>query len=250
MTMTGIPSVVGSLKKNRSVVEELASSMQKEMAIILNEIDRLQEWAAELQEAWEEKQTMERELIQNVSLLEEELSTESREKTRLESTSVAQQKVLVDAKAEEERLKKEVIMAQKNLENLEDQLRSLERTIRENKKSIQDIEEQFDSVDSKFAETLQEYETKALEAANEAELQDAKYKAIRYLLREKIITTPEAKVAMELLGKETSTIDHLQKTTFIGRIKVKEILEKMAEQKIIKFDKSTGEVKILKPIDL
>ncbi len=248
--MTGIPSAVGSLKKNRSVVEELASLMQKEMAIILNEINRLLEWLAELQQAWEEKQTMERELIQNVSLLEGELSTENREKSKLESTSIAQQKVLVEAKAEQERLQKEVIMTQKNLENLEDQVRSLERTIREKKKTLQDIEEKFNSVDDKFAETLQEYETKALEATNEAELQGAKYKAIRYLLREKIITMPEAKVAMELQGKETTTLDHLQKTTFIGRIKVKEILEKMAEEKIIKFDKSTGEVKILKPIDL
>jgi len=112
------------------------------------------------------------------------------------------------------------------------------------------VEEKLNRVDEKHTHQLDDLEAKATEAIDEAELMEAKYKALRYLVQEKIITSPESKVALELKGKETTTIDHLQKTTFIGRFKVREILEQMAENKIVNFDRGSGQVKVLKPIDL
>ncbi|MHA2314405.1 MAG: hypothetical protein ACXACF_03850 [Candidatus Hermodarchaeia archaeon] len=248
--MKGIPSLTASLKKNQSVVEALAATTQKELTSLLNQIDRLLEFAAHLQESWEDRQATEEELSRDASSLAGELEAETREKSKLETTDSTQRQVLEEAKAEREKLQEEVTTAEKTLEELEDQLRTLDRTLREQDKALVKVEELLNRVDEKHTHQLENLETKASEALGEAELLDAKYKALRYLVQEKIITSPEAKVALELKGKETTTIDHLQKTTFIGRFKVREILEQMIEHKIVKFDRGSGQVKVLKPIDL
>lgn len=248
--MTGIPSLIGSLKKNQAVVEELISTTQNELSVILNQVDQFLQIAARLQETIEEKQATEQEMTQEATSLEGELTAESQESSKLESTSTAQQKVIVEAKAERGKLQQQIAEAKKKLEALEDEIRTLDRSLQQNDRKLAEVETKLNTVDDKFAETLQELEAKAAEATNEADLQEAKYKALRYLLRENIITMPEAKVAAELKGKDSTTLDHLQKTTFIGRFKVREIITQMADQKIVKFDKGSGQVKVLKPIDL
>lgn len=248
--MTGISSLTASLKKNQSVVEELTATTQKELALLLKQIDQLLELAAHLQQLWDDRQATEEELSRDVSSLTGELEAETRERSKLEATDSNQRQVLGEAKAEREKLQEEVTTTEKTLEDLEDQLRTLDRTLREQDKALEKVEEQLNTVDEKHTHQLKDLETKASDTLNEAELLEAKYKALRYLIQEKIITSPEAKVALELKGKETATIDHLQKTTFIGRFKVREILEQMAEHKIVKFDRGSGQVKVLKPIDL
>lgn len=248
--MTGISPLIGSLQKNQAIVEELIATTQRELSAILTQIAQLQEMATGLQETWEVRQATEEELTREASELKGQLSAESEERMKLVSTTSAQQKVIVEAKAERERLQRELAEAEARLETLEDDIRNTERAIREVEKNMGIVDEKLSSSDEKLAAQLQSLDDEVNEARNEAALQEAKYKALRYLLNEGIITMPEAKVAIELKGKDTTTLDHLQKTTFIGRFKVREILERMAEHKIVKFDKGTGQVKVSKTIDL
>jgi chromosome segregation ATPase len=248
--MTGISSLNGSLQKNHAIVEELIATTQRELTAILTQIAQLHQMAERLQESWDESQATEEKLTREVSELEGELSAESEERGKLESTTTAQQKVIVEAKAEREKLQREYAKTEAKLETLEDEIRNSERALREVEKNMGTVDEKLSSSDEKLAAQLQSLDDQVNEARNEAASQEAKYKALRYLLNEGIITMPEAKVAMELKGKDTTTLDHLQKTTFIGRFKVREILERMAERKIVKFDKGTGQVKVSKAIDL
>jgi len=248
--MTGLSSLIGSLQKNQAVVEELATTTQRELSAILTQINQLQQLATNLQETWKERQVTEEELTREASALEGELSAESEEKGKLESSSLAQQKVIVEAKAEREKLQKALAVTEEKLESLEDDIRNTDRALREAEKNLNQVEEKLNSSDEKFTDQLQTLDTQVIEARNEADLQDAKYKALRYLLQQGIISMPEAKVVMELKGKDITTIDHLQKTTFIGRFKVREIVEQLAERKIVRFDKETDQVKVTKPIDL
>ncbi len=224
--------------------------MHKELTLIQNQINQFLKIASHLQESWEERQATEETMTREESTLEGELTAESKERNKLESTSIAQQKVITEAKAEKEKLQRDVIAAEKELEKLEDQLRNISRAIRNQYKTMADIEQKLSISDDKFSEKLQALIANATLAKNEAEMQEAKYKALRYLLQEKIISIPEAKVALELKDKDSTTLDHLQKTTFIGRFKVREIIEQMAKRKIVKFDKTSEQIKVLKPIDL
>ncbi|MFW9934129.1 MAG: hypothetical protein ACFFDU_01185 [Candidatus Thorarchaeota archaeon] len=248
--MTSISSLIGSLQKNRADIEELTASTQRELSAILVQMTQLQETTAHLQETWEERQVTEEEMARESSALEGELSAESRERGKLESTSVAQQKVLGEAKVEREKLQEELTATETKLEAMEDEIRNIDRTLREMAKNMEKVDEQLSSSDERIAEKMQALDEQITEVSNEAELQDAQYKALRYLVEQGVIAMPEAKVAMELKGKETTTLDHLQKTTFIGRFKVREIIQQMAERKIVNLDKGTGQVKVLKPIDL
>lgn len=248
--MTGISSLIGSLQKNQAVVNELMATTQRELTAILTQINKLQEQATRLQEDWEERHAREEELTGEASSLEGELSAESEERGKLESTSAIQQKSIVEAKADREKIQRELAEVEKRLETAEDEIRNIDRALRDVEKNMVTVDDKLSSSDEKLADQLQTLDSQVNEAREEAELQEAKYKALRYLLQKGIISMPEAKVAAELQGKDTTTLDHLQKTTFIGRFKVREIIEQMAERKIVKFDKGTDQVKVLKNIDL
>jgi chromosome segregation ATPase len=248
--MTGISSLIGSLQKNQAVVEELMATTQRELTAILTQINKLQEKAAQLQKDWEERHASEEELTREVSSLEGELSAESEERGKLESTSASQQKVIIKAKAEREKIQRELAEVENRLETAEDEIRNINRALRDVEKNTVNVDEKLSSSDEKLADQLQTLASQVTEARENAELQEAKYKALRYLLQKGIISMPEAKVATELQGKDATTLDHLQKTTFIGRFKVREIIQQMAERKIVRFEKGTGQVKVLKTIDL
>ena len=249
MVMTGIPALIGSLKKNQSVIEELAATTQKELAIILSETEQLLQLAGQIQEKWESQQVREEELNRDAATLDGELAAESREKGKLESTNAAQSQTLVDTKAECEKLEQQVTAEEKQLEALEIEVRTIERSLREKDENLGENDAKLKAIDEQYLDKIEELKEKAKQAEEEVGILEAKYKALRYLLKENIITMPEAKVAMELKGRDTTTIDHLAKTTFIGRIKVKDILEQLAKRGIIEFDNS-GQVRVLKPIDL
>ena len=247
--MTGIPALIGSLKKNQSVIAELANTTQKELATILSETQQLLQLAEQIQQDWENQQAREEELNREAAALDGELAAERREKGKLESTDAIQSQALVEIKADREKLEQQASAEEKRLEELEDAVRTIERTMREKDVSLGESDAKLKAIDDQFVDKIKELKEEAALAEEEAGLLEAKYKALRYLLKENIITMPEAKVAMELKSRDTASIDHLAKTTFIGRIKVKDILDQLAKRGIIELDK-TGQVRILKPIDL
>jgi len=248
--MTGISSIMDSLKKNQAVVEELTAITKREIMEIQTQIDQLLKLVTLLQDEWDERKAIEEELIRETAALEGELSAESQEQGKLESTSAAQKQAIMEAKTEREQLQRELADIERKLEGFEDDIRNADRALRDTEKNMNKVNEKLSSVDDKFSEQLQSIAAQVTEARNVAELQGARYKALRYLLLEGIVSMPEAKVAAELKDKDTTTLDHLQKTTFIGRFKVREIILQMAERKIVHFDKETEQVKVLKQIDL
>ncbi len=248
--MTGISLIMDSLKKNQAVVEELTATTKREITEIQTQIDQLLKLVTLLQDEWDERKAIEEELTRETAALEGELSAESQEHGKLESTSATQKQAIMEAKTEREQLQRELADIERKLEGFEDDIRNAERALREAEKNMNKVNEKLSSVDDKFSEQLQSIDAQVAEARNEAELQGARYKALRYLLLEGIVSMPEAKVAAELKDKDTTTLDHLQKTTFIGRFKVREIILQMAERKIVHFDKETEQVKVLKQIDL
>jgi chromosome segregation ATPase len=248
--MTGISSIMETLKKNQAVVEELAATTKREISEIQTQIEQLIKRVTLLQDEWDEREATEEELTREAASLEGELSAESQEQGKLESTSSTQQQAIVDAKKEREQLQMELAEIERRLEGLEDDIRTADRGLRNAEKEMGKVDEKLASVDDKISEQLQDIDAQVAEARREAELQEARYKALRYLLKEGIVTMPEAKVAAELKDKDTTTLDHLQKTTFIGRFKVREIIQQMAERKIVRFDKNTEQVKVRKQIDL
>lgn len=248
--VSGISSLIGSLKKNRAVVEELTASSDKEFSMMLDEIDRLLLLAAQIQEISEDRQAVDEGLTREVTTLEGEITAETRERSRLESTQTAQEKVTSEADTKLAKLKQDVPEAEKKLDSVEDEIRNTNRRLRELDSAIADAEKELGSLDTQHSDSITALQESAKEAEDHAKMLEAKYQALRFLLREQIISMPEAKIAYELKGKESITIDHLQKTTFIGRFRVKEILEEMDKRKIIKYDSGSGQVTVLKPIDL
>jgi len=78
----------------------------------------------------------------------------------------------------------------------------------------------------------------------------AEYQALRFLLREKMVSMPEVKVLESLRGRETATLEHIQKSTFLNRYRVEETVEQLAKRGVVSLDRDTGQVRVLKPIDI
>ena len=138
--MTGISSLIGSLQKNQAVVEELLATTQRELTAILTQIGQLQEQARQLQANWDERHATEEELTREASSLEGELSAESEERGKLESTNAAQKQTIIEAKTEREKIQRELAQVEQRLETAEDEIRNIDRGFRDVEKNMTNVD--------------------------------------------------------------------------------------------------------------
>ncbi len=248
--VSGIPSFIESLKKNRIVLEEHLQATTTEIASLQVQIDTLLQHAAYIQENWNDKKATEEALDREISTLEGELAGEKRVKTRLEASFEEQQQKAKELKEKRLSLETAILTTEKKVGELEEELQSKETEIRTLEAALAKNQVKFDNLDSEQEEKFIKLADEIAEEQEKVNVFNARYKALAFLLKEQIISSPEAKVITELKGKESTTVDFLTKTTFIGRFRVVEILEKLAKREIIMFDRKTGQVKMIKPIHL
>jgi chromosome segregation ATPase len=248
--VSGIASFIESLKKNRIVLEEHLQATTTEIASLQAQIDTLLQHAAYVQENWNDKQATEEALDREIATLEGELAGEKRVKTRLETSLEEQEQKAKESKEKRISLETTIPTKEKTLEEIEDALRSKATELRNIESEIAKQQVKLDNLDSEQTEKFTKLSEEITEEQDKVSVLNARYKALAFLLKEQIISSPEAKVIAELKGKESTSVDFLTKTTFIGRFRVVEILDKMAKREIISFDRKTGQVNVIKPIHL
>ncbi len=248
--MLEIESLIGSLKKNRVTIEEISSTTLKEMKILLTDNDRLLEFMVNLQEQWTEKQSTQEALDQEIDVLDGEIAGTEQEKNSLETTSKEQETTAKQTKDHLTELEKTLEEAEKKLEHLQDELRTTESAIKDSEVSSSQSQDQLEKMSQEQETAIDKIRVEIGTFEGQAAALESKYKALRFLLKEELISMPEAKVAEHLKGLETTTLDHLQKATLLTRLSVIEVLEQLAKRQVIEFKRDTEKVKVLKPIDL
>jgi chromosome segregation ATPase len=248
--MSAITSLVSGLKKNRTIVSEVASLAVKETASIVSEIDTLLEQATHLQETVAEKQATEEALDGEIADLEGQLAGEQREKSHMESTWAAQKVEATKVKVQHGKLEKALRDAEADLELTKEKLSKMEGAIRDGEGTVRQREAQLKGLAQEQEKALGKLATESATASDQSKGLQAKYQALRFLVQQQVVTSPEVKVALELKNKEETNLGHLQNATFLNRLRVVEVLEKLAKRGVLRFNPNTGEVALLRPIDL
>jgi biotin operon repressor len=76
----------------------------------------------------------------------------------------------------------------------------------------------------------------------------SKYWALRFLLREEIMSTPEAKIVNALNGKKTSSLQEVQDETYLTRYRVEKAIEQLAEKGLLQIESEGDSIKVLKSL--
>ena len=248
--MSAIASLVSSLKKNRTIVNEVASLAVKETASILTEIDTLLDQATHLQQTVAEKRAAQEALDSELADLEGQLAGEQHEKSHMESTLATQKVEATKAKVQHGKLEKALHDAEADLELTKEKLTKTEGAIRDGEGTARQRDGQLKGLVQEQEKALAKLATESATAGDQSKRLQAKYQALRYLVQQQIVTSPEVKVALELKNKEATNLGHLQNATFLSRLRVVEVLEKLAKRGVLRFNQNTGEVALLRPIDL
>jgi predicted nucleic acid-binding Zn-ribbon protein len=250
VVLSAITSLVSGLKKNRTIVGEATSLAVKENASIATEIDTLSEQATRLQETAAEKQATREALDHEIADLEGQLAAEQREKSHMESSLAAQKVEATKIKVQHQKLEKTFHDAEADFELTKERLAKVEGEIRSAEGTVKQQETQLRGLAEEQEKALAKLTAETGTAGDQSRSLQAKYQALRYLVKEQIVTSPAVLVTLQLKGKETTTLGHLQNATFLNRLSVVEVLEKLAKRGVLRFDSNTGEVTLLRPIDL
>jgi chromosome segregation ATPase len=242
--------LIASLKKNRTIVSEVASLAVRETASLAAEIDTLLEQVTQLQQAAAEKHATEEALDEQIADLEGQLAAEQQEKRHMDSTWAAQNAEATKGKAQHQQLEKALREAGTDLEQTKEKLVKTEVAIRDTEATARQRDTQLKALLQEQEKALAKLAAESASAGDQAKGLQAKYQALRFLIQQQIVTSPEVKVALELKNKETATVGHLQNATFLNRLRVIEVLEKLAKRGVVRFGKDTGEVTVLRSIDL
>lgn len=229
---------------------EVASLAAKETASLTTEIDTLLEQARQLQKTAAEKQTTEEALDNEIADLEGQLDAEQQEKNHMESSWASQKVEAVKMKGQLQKLEKALHDAQVELESTREKASKTEAAIHDAEGTVKQRDAQLKSLGQEQEKALAKLAAESGTADNQSRRLQAKYQALRYLVQQQIVTSPEVKVALELKGKETTSLGHLQNATFLNRSRVVEVLEKLAKRSVLRFNQNTGEVTLLRSIDL
>jgi chromosome segregation ATPase len=222
----------------------------KETASLATEIDNLLEQATHLQKTAAEKQVAEEALDDEIAELEGQLTAEQRERSHMESTLASQKSEATKVKMQHQKLEKALRDAETELELVKEKLSKIEGTIRDAETANQQRDAQLKALVQEQEKALAKLAAESASAGDQSRELEAKYQALRFLIQQQVITSPEVKVALELKNKATTTLGHLQNATFLNRLRVVEVLEKLAKRGVLRFSKDTGDVALLRPIDL
>lgn len=231
-------------------MSEVASLAVKETSSIATEIDTLLEQATHLQETVAEKQAVEETLDSEIADLEGQLAGEQREKSHMEATWASQKVDAAKVKMQHQKLEKALRDAETELELTKEKSSKMEGAIRDGDGAVRQRDTQLKGLVQEQEKVLAKLAAESGTAGNQSRELQAKYQALRYLVQQQIVTSPEVKVALELKGKEATTLGHLQNATFLNRLRVVEVLEKLGKRGVVRFNPNTGEVTLLRSIDL
>jgi chromosome segregation ATPase len=245
--LTAIAEVIAALKKNRDKLQKIAVSKPKEIDRIVLEFETVLGVANRLKKALVDKQAKEKAVNKEITGLERELEKVDKEKALLESTIVARKQDLTIAEKTIRELEMSLADATAQLKKTQKRLESVEAKIEENTIRDSARNEEIQSVRFDHEDIMANLERERAAIRDQHEELNSKYWALRFLIREQMLSSPEVKIVGALQGKKSSTLDEIKNITFLTRYRVEQGVEQLAARGFLRIS-SEGEIKVLKPI--
>jgi chromosome segregation ATPase len=126
----------------------------------------------------------------------------------------------------------------------------LDSSIVEKKRQLERMKAELQSMKKKHEAEIDTLRKSQEEAEGKYSLSAAQHKAVRLLVREKAVSFNELKTMDVLREQQSSTLEHLQRTTLSRRDEIESTIRALTKRGVLEFDTMKGEIKILRSLDV
>ncbi|WEU40271.1 MAG: hypothetical protein OdinLCB4_007335 [Candidatus Odinarchaeum yellowstonii] len=236
------------LKNYQNIISELDSYEKTHFENLKNALNNITGEVEALRKLVEDKENGVKVKERDLKDLESSLS---RLNDKLNHLKTVQEKKL----KEKEQLTEDYASLISEVEKYEANVKNLEKVCLELDKKIRVEEEKLEKAEHILNDlkTEIEKENKTLQQQRESELNELNrmkslHKAVKYLLDNKMLKTPEYAIIEALIGKSTVSLDYIQKTTLTKIDVVKNVVKALEKRGLLELNESTGQIKILKDL--
>ncbi|MFX1485585.1 MAG: hypothetical protein ACFFBS_00480 [Promethearchaeota archaeon] len=246
--MSEVSTLALALKKNKTTLSELQAAIERELNEAISEIDALIRHAENLENMLKEKWQVTENKEKIISELEIEINQFKGEKAQLETQIANRKDELLRLNREKENLQSQLERKQTELDGSERKLDQLVHGTEERQDLITKLKADLEDIKKEHEKAIA-----GLRAAYENENMrlgqiQAQHKALRFLLKEKLIKMPELAVIESMIGKQSLTVDYLQKTTLSKATLIESVVSGLAKRGVLDYDPTTGEITVKKEI--
>ena len=246
--MTAIASLIMLMKKNRSQLVKLETTSTTRINRIVLEFDTLLDVADRVKQEWTKRTMEEKALAKEVVKLKKEVEKLAKIRDTMQTTNAPKKQDLTIANKTLRSVEMKLSESKKKLKRTESSLRSFEESIQTRETDEKARTQELNIVQGDQEDLMVNLDREIASFQDENEELTSKYWALRFLLREEIVATPEAKIVKALEGRRTSAIEEIQTETYLTRYRVEKAVEQLAARGLIKIEQDNGSIKIVKPI--
>jgi len=247
--LSDISSLSASLSKEKAIVKELVAIIDREASGMSLGIDSTLHLVKSLETRFKDKSRTQEDKQRRIAQLDGEVSELEKKKGQI-------QLALNDKNANAEQLtskindiKRTLVETKDGTTNAAQEYEQLDASLVGKKRQLDRMKADLQSMKKKHDFEIESLKKSQEEAKVKSELSDAQHKALRVLVREKAVSFPELKTLDVLREQQTTTLEHLQKTTLSRRDEIESTIRALTKRGVLEFDSIKGEIKVLRSVD-
>ena len=246
--MSEVSTLALALKKNKTTVTELKAAIERELNEAMSEIDALIRHTENLETTLKEKWQITENKEKIISDLEIEITNFEGEKAQVETQITNRKEELLGLGREKDNLQSQLEQKQIDLDGAKRKLDQLTQDTKDQQELITKLKGDLENVRSEHEKAIADLRV-AYDNENMRLSQiHAQHKALRFLLQEKIIKMPELAVIESMVGKQSLTVDYLQKTTLSKASLIESVVTGLVKRGVLDYNPASGEITVKKEI--
>ncbi|MHA1917505.1 MAG: hypothetical protein ACTSUV_04245 [Candidatus Ranarchaeia archaeon] len=248
--MSKASSILSSLKQQKESLKEMRTLSEKEVESLLEQIDLIIERTNQVSEILESKNKEQSEKEKISAELDSVLTKhkESKNKEEIDLRTVEEE---IRSKQEEVRnLVNQNNECEKDLRSSQTNLSLSNGEIQQLKKEEERLEVTLENLASRHIKNIESLESELGSEGKKAKNLQVDLKALKFLLENKAIDIPELKIIEALRSKVATNLDFIQMTTAMKTAMIEEVVNKLSNRGIVRYNPASGEITTLKKMDI
>jgi len=248
--MSSVSTLLLSLKKNKATLTELKEAFNRSINVIGRDLESLSERLERLKNKLDERQSVEEEREKTVSELEATVSNLEREKSQAETKLSTLKETESQLNEQLKELESELIKVQDNITKMKDSISKLTQACKEKEDEIVRLENEIEDIKKEHDKAIASLRSSYEKESNRLNELKAKYSALKFLIKKKILEIPELKVIQVIKDQKTTTISFIERSTSLKTSFIQHVVKGLADRGVIEYNASTGEIKTLREIEI
>jgi chromosome segregation ATPase len=248
--LTESSSLPVSLNKKKAILKELSVIVDRETSGISLGVDSAAGLVKHLEGKMRDKSKADEDRLRKIAQLEGDVAELEKKGSQSEETISKNESEAGELSSKLEELKKTLTERKNEITSLTNELIELENSITEKKRLTEKLRSDLQEMSKKHQIGIESLKKSQEEAISKSTSMDTQHKALRLLVREKIVTLPELKIMEVLQGQPSTTLEHLQRMTQSRRDEIETTIKALVRREVLQFNSTSGEVKVIRSLEV